>query len=324
MDLLIVEPLEDEVMQWLAARHPLCYEPELALDPRAFRQSLYKVRAAIVPPSVPIDAQTLHYAPLLRAIGRVSAGAENIDGDACARAGVEVVRSANATAQAEAEFMLGALLSLLRRVPVLGADGLWVGRELGAATVGLIGMPPAARSMAQMLGGFGSQLVGYDPALHASDSLWARWRVTPLGLRELLESADAVCIQLSYFSRYQGLLGDRFLPHCKPNQVIVCLTQSGIFDETALASTLRSGRIAAAWLDSLEPGALEEGRPLAGIETLQITPRVASTTRESRLRSAWGVARRIDELLSRATAPRQFRASVPGVPLDLAAGPALP
>jgi D-3-phosphoglycerate dehydrogenase / 2-oxoglutarate reductase len=324
MDLLIVEPLEDEVMQWLAARHPLCYAPELALDPRAFRQSLYNVRAAIVPPSVPVDAQTLHYAPLLRAIGRVSAGAENIDADACARAGVEVVRSANATAQAEAEFMLGALLSLLRRVPVLGADGMWVGRELGAATVGLIGMPPAARAMAQMLGGFGSQLVGYDPALHASDSLWTRWRVMPLGLRELLEHADAVCIQLSYFSRYHGLLGDRFLPHCKPNQVIVCLTQSGIFDEAALATTMRSGRIAAAWLDSLEPGALEEGRPLAGIDTLQITPRVASTTRESRLRSAWGVARRIDELLSRAPSPRQFRASAPGVPLDLAAGPASP
>jgi phosphoglycerate dehydrogenase-like enzyme len=264
----------------------------------------------------------LHYAPLLRAIGRVSAGAENIDADACVRAGVEVVRSANATAQAEAEFMLGALLSLLRRVPVTGADGLRVGRELGSATVGLIGMPPAARAMAQMLGGFGSQLVGYDPALHASDSLWTRWRVMPLGLRELLEHADAVCIQLSYFSRYHGLLGDRFLPHCKPNQVIVCLTQSGIFDEAALATAMRSGRIAAAWLDSMEPGALEEGRPLAGIDTLQITPRVASTTRESRLRSAWGVARRIDELLSRAPSPRQFRASAPGVPLDLATGPA--
>jgi len=324
MDLLIVEPLEDEVMQWLAGRHPLRYAPELALDPRAFRQSLYNVRAAIVPPSVPIDLQTLHYAPLLRAVGRIGSGAENIDADACARNGVEVVRSANATAQAEAEFMLGALLSLLRRVPVLGADGLWVGRELGSATVGLIGMPPAARSMAQMLGGFGSQLVGYDPALHASDALWTRWRVMPLGLRELLEHADAVCIQLSYFSRYHGLLGDRLLPYCKPNQVMVCLTQSGIFDEAALATTLRSGRIAAAWLDSLEPGALEEGRPLAGIETLQITPRVASTTRESRLRSAWGVARRIDDLLARAPSPRQFRASAPGVPLDLAAGPASP
>lgn len=322
MDLLIIEPLEAEVMQWLDARYAFRYAPELASDPRAFRQSLYNVRALIVPPAVTIDAQSLHYAPVLRAIGRVSAGAENIDLEACARARVEVVRGLTATAQAEAEFMIGALLSLLRRVPVVGSDGMLVGRELGAATVGLIGMAPAARSMAQMLAGFGSKMVGYDPALHASDSVFERWRVQPLGLRELLEQSDAVCVQLSYFSRYHGLLGERFMPFCKPNQVIVSIAHSALFDETSLAEALTSGRLAAAWLDSLEPGALDQGRPLHGIENLQITPRVASTTRESRLRSAWAVARRIDELLgAAATAPSSFKATAPGEPTDLAAEP---
>jgi phosphoglycerate dehydrogenase-like enzyme len=40
------------------------------------------------------------------------------------------------------------------------------------------------------------------------------------------------------------------------------------------------------------------GRPLERIDTLQVTPRVASTTRESRLRAAWDVARHIDSLLA--------------------------
>ena len=323
MDLLIIEPLEAEVVQWLESRYAIRYSPELAADPRALRQALYNVRAMIVPPSVTIDAQTLHYAPVLRAVGRVSAGAENIDLDACARARVEVVRGLTATAQAEAEFMIGALLSLLRRVPVVGSDGMLVGRELGAATVGLVGMAPAARSMAQMLAGFGSKMVGYDPALHASDSVFERWRVKPLGLRELLEQSDAVCVQLSYFSRYHGLLGERFLPFCKPNQVIVSIAHSGLFDEAGLAEALTSGRVAAAWLDSLEPGALDQGRPLYGIENLQITPRVASTTRESRLRSAWEVVKRIDQLLTTAPpAVPTFKATAPGVPVDLAAEPA--
>ena len=322
MDLLIIEPLEAEVMQWLEARYALRYAPELADDPRAFRQALYNVRALIVPPSVTIDAQALHYAPVLRAVGRASAGAENIDLDACARARVEVVRGLTATAQAEAEFMIGALLSLLRRVPVVGSDGMPVGRELGAATVGLVGMAPAARSMAQMLAGFGSRMVGYDPALHATDSVFERWRVRPLGLRELLEQSDAVCIQLTYFSRYHGLLGERFLPFCKPDQVIVSIAHSALFNEASLAAVLNTGRIAAAWLDSLEPGALDEGRPLHGIENLQITPRVASTTRESRLRSAWAVARRIDEMLSAATiATLAFKSTTPGEPADLAPEP---
>jgi phosphoglycerate dehydrogenase-like enzyme len=237
-----------------------------------------------------------------------------------------VVRSLTATAEAEAEFMIGALLSLLRRVPVVGSDGMLVGRELGGATVGLVGMAPAARSMAQMLSGFKSNIVGYDPSMHASDTTWQRWQVRPLGLRELLEQSDAVCVQLNYFSRYHGLLGERFLPFCKPNQVIVSIGHSGLFDEAALARALDTGRVAAAWLDSLEPGALEEGRPLFGIENLQITPRVASTTRESRLRSAWAVVRRIDELLSGAPsgAARAFKATAPIVPLDLATEPELP
>lgn len=324
MDLLIIEPLEAEVMQWLDARYSLRHAPELARDTRAFRQALYNVRALILPPTVALDAQTLHYAPVLRAVGRVSAGAENIDLEACARAGIEVVRSQSATAQAEAEFMIGALLSLLRRVPVAGSDGMLVGRELGACTVGLIGMPPAAKAMTRMLGGFGSRVVGYDPSLHASDSVWPRWQVAPLGLRELLEQSDAVCVQLSYFSRYHGLLGERFLPFCKPSQVIVSIGHSALFDEQSLADVLTSGRVSAAWLDSLEPGALEAGRPLHGMDTLQVTPRVASTTRESRLRSAWSVARRIDELLAITGAPREFRTTDPGVPLDPAADPALP
>jgi len=325
MDLLIVEPLETEVMQWLESRHAIRFAPELAHEPRTLRQALYNVRAMIVPPAVAIDAQTLHYAPVLRAVGRISAGAENIDLDACARAGVEVVRSLTASAQAEAEFMLGALLSMLRRVPIVGSDGMLVGRELSAATVGLVGMPPAARSISQLLTAFGSKVVGYDPSLHASDGVWERWRVKPLGLRELLEQSDAVCVMLSYFSRYQGLLGERFLPFCKPNQVIVSIAHSALFDDAALAEALGSGRVAAAWFDSLEPGVLDAGRPLAGIGTLQVTPRVASTTRESRLRSAWAVAKRIDELVSSApTAVREFRPTEPGVPADLAADPESP
>lgn len=325
MDLLVVEPLEDEVMQWLETRHEVRYSPELVGDPRAFRQSLSKVRALILPPSIALDSKVLQFAPVLRAVGRVSAGAENIDMEACGRAGIEVVRSVTATAQAEAEFMLGALLSMLRRVPIVGADGTLVGRELGSATVGLIGMVPAARTMAQLLGAFGSNVVGYDPTLHATDSLWERWRVKPRGLRELLQESDAVCVQLNYFSRYRGLLGERFLPYCKANQVMVNISHSGLFDENSLAEVLESGQMAAAWFDSLEPGALDEDRPLYGVDSLQITPRVASTTRESRLRSAWAVARRIDELLSlTAAGPREFKPTAPDASLDPSNEPVSP
>jgi|GEM_PF-183699 D-3-phosphoglycerate dehydrogenase len=308
MDLLIVEPIEPEVLQWLEARHRVRHAPELGREPRGLRQQLFNVRAVVLPPSVRVDEEMLSFAPMLRAVGRFAPGLENIDLDACVRAGVEVVRGASATAPAEAEFMLGALIALLRP----GADGSRAapGRELASATIGLIGMAPAARFVSAMLSGFGSRLVGYDPTLHASDPLWGRWRIEAMGVRELLQTADAVCVQLPYFSRYQGLLGERYLPLCKPGQVLVSTSHSAIFDLDVLAAALRSGRISGAWLDSVEPGLLEPDRPLHGIATLHTSPRLAGYTQESRVRGVWAVAHRLDEVLAQTPrVARDFRVS---------------
>jgi phosphoglycerate dehydrogenase-like enzyme len=326
MDVLIVEPLDPEVLAWLSSRRALRFAPQLAQDPHAFRKALYPARAAIVPPHVTLDADVLLGAPLLRAVGRVSAGAENIDTDACTRLGIEVVRPASASATAEAEFAIATLLQMLRRVPVVNADGLLVGRELAGCTVGIVGMAPAARPLGALVQAFGAHAVGYDPAVHASDALWQRWRIRPLGLRELFETCDAVVVLLPYYTRYRGLLGERVLGLSRPNQVLACLSHSSVFDEVALAQALSSGRMAAAWFDSAEPGLLDPGRPLRHLDTVQVTPQVASTTLESRQRGAWAVARRIDELLGGAAAnepaPPAFRNSRPDDLADLADAPA--
>ena len=47
MDVLIVEPLEPEILQWIDARHPVRFAPELERDPRALRRAMSKVRALI-------------------------------------------------------------------------------------------------------------------------------------------------------------------------------------------------------------------------------------------------------------------------------------
>ena len=312
MDLLVVEPLDPEVLDWLSTRHSVVFAPHLAHDPVEFRHVLPRLRALILPPAVALDRSVLRMAPHLRAVGRLSSGAENLDLEACARAGVEVVRPATASANAEAEFAIGALLQMLRRVPVVNAEGLAVGRELGGSVVGIVGMTAAARPLATLLDTFGARVVGYDPAVHADDALWDRWGIEPLPLRELMELSDCVCVLLSYYSRYHGLLGQRYLANLKPQQVLVSLAPSGLFDENALREALLSRRMAAAWFDSMEPGTLDAGRPLYGVDALQVTPRVASTTRESRSRSAWAVARRIDEILQARNNDDDFTTTTPG------------
>ncbi len=321
MSVLVLEPLEADVLEWLAERHAIQVAPDLADAPATLREQVAQAQAIFLPASVALDADMVRRAPRLRAIGRIGAGAENIDLEACRGANIEVVRAPTAAASAEAEFVIGALLALLRRVPVQGADGQWVGRELGCATVGLVGLTPAARQLATLLPVFGARVIGYDPSLHHADPLWAQWGIEPYGLRELMQAADAVSVQLAYFPRYRGLIGERVLNFCKPSQVLVSTSHSALFDEQALADALHGGRLLAAWLDLMEPGLMEAGRPLHGAPGLQVTPRVAATTRESRMRAAWSVARRISEILSTPAAQPEFRPTHPGALPDLLAEP---
>ena len=304
MDVLIVEPIAADVLQWLSSRHAVRWEPELAMDPMACRVALSAARAAILPPSVMLDASVLWHSPHLRIVGRISAGVENIDLDACARGGVEVARATGASASAEAEFVIGALLALLRRAPIVNDEGLLVGRELGGSTVGLVGITSTAHELARILNAFGAQVLAYDPGLHAGDPGWAQSGVEPVSLMDLMRDSDSVCVLLHHYPRFEGLFGERLLSAAKPDQVIVSLSHSSLFDEEALAHALRDGPLHAAWMDSLAPGALDPGRPLRHLDNLQVTPRVASTTRESRLRSAWLVAQRIDEVLRQGRGPR--------------------
>lgn len=321
MSVLVLEPLEADVLDWLAERHAVQAVPELAAVPSAMREHVAQAQAIFLPASVALDGETIRRAPRLRAVGRIGAGAENIDLDACRAANIEVVRAPTAAASAEAEFVIGAMLALLRRVPVQSVDGTWVGRELGCATVGLVGLTPAARQLATLLPVFGARVIGYDPSLHHADPLWAQWGIEPYGLRELMQAADAVSVQLAYFPRYRGLIGERVLGFCKPSQVMVSTAHSALFDEQALADALHAGRLLAVWMDLVEPGLMENGRPLHGAPGLQITPRVAATTRESRMRAAWSVARRISEVLSVPAAQPDFRPTHPGVLPDLLAEP---
>lgn len=297
MAVLVVATLPPAVLEWLEARHEVVEAPGLAADLPALRLALARAEAALLPPQVPLDAFTLHAAPRLRVIGRLTADAEGLDLTACRRAGVELALACGASAPAEAEFAVGAVLQLLRRLPVVDHEGRGVGRELGSATVGLLGLGEAAEATALRLRALGANVLGYDPLRPAQDPCWAAAGVQRAGLGELFARSDALCVLLPWTSRHEGLIGERLLSLSRRDQVIVGLSHGRLFDLPALGRALASGRVAGAWLDRLEPGLTDPGQPLHGLPTLQVTPCLAGRTRESGLRAAWAVARHIDRIL---------------------------
>src|SRR5262249_33216294 len=147
-----------------------------------------------------------------------------------------------------------------------------VGRELHGSVIGILGLAPSAHALAMMLSALGARLIGYDPAVHHTASVWKRLHIEPMGLQDVMARADAGSVQGLYASRLQGFLNEKVLAHCKPGQLWVATTRSRIFDAGALAQALKDGRIAAAILDGAETGFAGRGTPLADLPNLYLTP----------------------------------------------------
>ncbi|MBE7369432.1 NAD(P)-dependent oxidoreductase [Ramlibacter pallidus] len=306
MEILLLERLVPEAHAWLEARHQVAYRPELAAEPAELRKQLYNVQALVLPRKVAVTREFLDFAPVLRAVARMHVGTDNTDLEACRDRRVRVVQAINAHVRSNAEFLLASLLLLYRRgigATLRGerhAPGT-IGREVHGSTIGFLGLAPSAHALAAMLDSLGAKLIGYDPAVHHTASIWQRLKIRPVTLQELTAQADAVSVQVLYASRYHHFVNEAVLANCRKGQVWVGTTRSALFEPEALAAALKDGRIEAAMLDGAENGFASRGTPLHDAQNLHLTPRLGSLTRESRLRASWYVAQRLHETL---TAPR--------------------
>lgn len=334
MEILLLERLVPEAHAWLEARHQVAYRPELAADPAALRKQLYNVQALVLPRKIVVTREFLDFAPVLRGVARMHVGTDNTDLEACRERKVRVIQAVNAHVRSNAEYLLAGLLLLYRRGIAAALRGErhapgTIGRELHGSTIGILGLDPSAHALAIMLETLGARLVGYDPAVHHTATIWQRLRVQPVTLPELLAQADAVSVQVLYASRYQHFINDSVLAHCKRGQLWVGITRSALFEPNALAQALGDGRIEAAMLDGAESGFASRGSPLHDMGNLVLTPRLGSLTRESRLRASWYVAQRLHETLT-STRPSAFDSLLSGAmgldavdsrPVPLPAGP---
>ncbi len=325
MDILLLERLASEAQAWLQERHRVAFLPELAEDPSELRRQLYDVQGLVLPRKVPVTRELLEFAPVLRGLARLNGATDNTDHHACREHRVRVIQGAHAHVRSNAEYLLSSLLMLMRGHAGAALRGEReappaLGRELHGSVVGIVGLAPAAHTLALMLKVLGARVLGYDPAVHHTAAVWEKLRVEPVGLQELLARSDAVSVQVLYASRFRGFIDEKVLAHCRPGQLWVATTRSAVFEPYAFAHALQDGRIEAAMLDAAEPGFADGDSPLADLPNLHLTPRVASHTRESHLRASWYIVQRLHELLS---LPREtgYDTYLSGpVPLELQVG----
>jgi glyoxylate reductase len=260
----------------------------------------------VADPSVPVDADLLDAAgPQLRLVANFAVGHDNVDLDACRERGVAVTNTPDVLTNATAELALALTLAAARFLSEAERDlraGRWSGwdpaayrgLELSGATVGVVGLGRIGTRYAELLSGFGVQLLytarsrkaGAEAALSASK----------VELEDLLGQADVVSLHTPAGPETHHLIDAAALERMKSDAVLVNTSRGALVDLAALATALHEGRIGAAGLDVYEhePAVPEE---ILTAPRAVLAPHIGSATVKARDAMARTVAENVIAVL---------------------------
>ncbi len=193
----------------------------------------------------------------VRLIALRSTGFNNVDIEAARRLGIAVMRVANYSPYAVAEFAVALLLGVVRKIHRawnrvrennFALDGLQ-GFDIHGRTVGVIGTGRIGAVFTTIMHGFGVQLLGYDVQQNES-CLALGMRYAPL--EEVLAQSDIISLHVPLLPATYHLINARTIATMKRGVVIVNTSRGGLIDTEALIEGLKSGHIGAVGLDVYE------------------------------------------------------------------------
>jgi len=197
----------------------------------------------------------------VRLVALRSTGFNNVDLEAAARSGLTVMRVASYSPHAVAEFAVGLLLAVNRKLHRafnrtregnFMLDGL-EGWDIHGKTVGVIGTGRIGAVFARIMQGFGVTLLGYD-LTPSPDCLALGMRY--VALDELLALSDVISLHIPLVPATYHLIDAGALAKMKPGVILINTSRGALVDAEALIEALKSGRVGAVGLDVYEE---EEG-----------------------------------------------------------------
>ena len=248
------------------------------------------------------DKDVIAAAGRLKVIGRAGIGVDNVDIPAATAAGVVVMNTPFGNSITTAEHAIAMMFALARQLPQADLStqaGKWeknrfMGVELYAKTLGLIGAGNIGSIVADRALGLKMKVVAYDPFL--SDERAVEMGVEKVDLDQLLARADIITLHTPLTDKTRNILSAEALRRTKKGVLIINCARGGLVDEAALRALLDEGHVGGAGFDVFvdEPA---KDNVLFGATNFVATPHLGASTNEAQENVALQVAEQMSDYL---------------------------
>ncbi|MBJ7409524.1 MAG: phosphoglycerate dehydrogenase [Phenylobacterium sp.] len=249
-----------------------------------------------------VDKDVIAAAKNLKVVARAGIGVDNVDIPAATAAGVVVMNTPFGNSITTAEHAIAMMFALARQLPAADQStqaGKWeknrfMGVELYAKTLGLIGAGNIGGIVADRALGLKMKVVAYDPFLSPERAV--EIGVEKVELEELLARADIITLHTPLTDKTRNILSAENLAKTKKGVLIVNCARGGLVDEAALRKLLDEGHVGGAAFDVFVEEPAKEN-PLFGAENFIATPHLGASTNEAQENVALQVAEQMSDYL---------------------------
>ena len=206
-----------------------------------------------------LEAETLEIlaAQGTQLIALRSAGFNNVDLKAAANLGLTIVRVPAYSPYSVAEHAVGLILMLNRKLyraynrvrdDNFSLEGL-LGFDLHDCPVGIVGTGKIGQCFAQIMKGFGCQLLAYDPYPNP-DCL--ALGVTYMDLTDLLFQAKIISLHCPLIPATHHMINAKTLAALQPGTMLINTSRGGLIDTGAVIDAIKSGQVGYLGIDVYE------------------------------------------------------------------------
>jgi len=255
-----------------------------------------------------LTADVLENAKNLKAIGRAGVGLDNVDINKAAEMNIKVLNTPEAPAVSVAEFALGLMLTLARKISYADRtthEAQWkknecLGYTLNGRKLGLVGFGNIAKHLAKIAIAMGMEVgvysrfskgqVAVDEAKEIGCSIYP-------SVEGLLREAQVVSLHLPSSPQTENIINEERIKLMRKDSILINTARGNLIEDKALLNALKNQYIAGAALDVYRNEPLKDQELIKYNENLVLTPHIASQSIENQTAAAIMVAEKMSNFL---------------------------
>ncbi|MEY8339250.1 hydroxyacid dehydrogenase [Lachnospiraceae bacterium 62-35] len=252
-----------------------------------------------------IGREEMEAAPGLKIIARQGAGFNNVDIKAAEERGIWVTNAPDATTETVAEFTLGGILALAKKM-FLCCERLKTGdfdfknsnrgEDLKGKTLAVIGYGRIGREVAKKAYyGLNMKVLAYGPHLAAEET---EDYVTAVSWEKAFQEADFVSLHMPLTETTRKCVGRREFQMMKTTAKLINCARGAVVEEGELIKALEKGEIGGLFTDVFTEEPPSSEHPFFHMDNVIASPHMATSTEECRIKMSLHAVGQIHKVLS--------------------------